>query len=913
MKPVDVVVPIHDAREVTVRCVESALRHLPSDARLVLADDASRDPELVRFLEDVAARDPRAELRRSERNLGFVGTCNAAMAAAGGRDVLLLNSDTVVTAGFLERLRACAYAAPDTGIVCPLSNNATILSVPRFCEDNAIPAGHTVDTFGELVARVSAQLRPEIVTGVGFCMYVRAEVLASIGLFDQENFGRGYGEENDFCERALAAGYRIRVADDAFVFHQGGASFGSETDERKRVGTEAMVRLHPDYFAKVARFIEANPLRAVQVGIELGLARRNVEAPALLVLVHAPLDRPAGGSEHHVRELLETLRLPRVVVAVPDPGGISISEVYDGDFAAALAFRFDLPRAPERFLKESAPIHDALVGICRAFGVGAVHVHHLLSWPLDVWRTFSSLGLPYVLTTHDFYTLCPSHNLVNSTTGRPCCLAGDPSDRERRECIEELFRNLALPLREPALAFRDAHCRAARPLLAAAHALVFPSRAAEAIFRAQAGALPAASRVIPHGYAATSLAPRPPRSGGRLQVAFLGEIAYKTKGADQILSLLRQCRSLDAAWHVFGNVGTFGYQSELERLDLGERLVLHGPYDRDAIRELLRRHEIDVAVFLPAAPETFSFTLSEALTAGVPVLVNRSGALPERVEESRAGVVVGGVEEAAAALARFAEHRDELAPLREAAERFRHRGLDEMAADYRRLYREILPEGRAVAPAALDDAKLLIELRRAGLASGPPIHERPRERAAWLRHPLVRRIAKRALPAGIRKLLRPTAFVLAGTVAASLTPRSVVQSFSLQAATAMSNLRPRKRLGGGTRYEAVGDDPTLVLPLEADPIASARVSAIEFDLLAHGPSGRSAQLFWIHEEGEHFSEEKSILVPLNPDGRWRTYTVEIPRTAKGEAWGAGTYVRALRFDPLDGPGVVALGSLRFLA
>ena len=104
MSPVDVIIPIHGAREFTIRCIESVLAHTPPSARVVLADDASRDPELVRFLDETAAREPHVELRRNERNLGFVGTCNAAMAAADGRDVLLLNSDTVVTAGYLERL-----------------------------------------------------------------------------------------------------------------------------------------------------------------------------------------------------------------------------------------------------------------------------------------------------------------------------------------------------------------------------------------------------------------------------------------------------------------------------------------------------------------------------------------------------------------------------------------------------------------------------------------------------------------------------------------------------------------------------------------------------------------------------------------------------------------------------------------
>jgi hypothetical protein len=92
----------------------------------------------------------------------------------------------------------------------------------------------------------------------------------------------------------------------------------------------------------------------------------------------------------------------------------------------------------------------------------------------------------------------------------------------------------------------------------------------------------------------------------------------------------------------------------------------------------------------------------------------------------------------------------------------------------------------------------------------------------------------------------------------------------------------------------------------------APVRTIEFDLLCESTNERHAQLFWTHAEGESFSEEKSIRVPLTGDGVWRTYSVDIVRSDKREAWSAGSQVRALRFDPMDGPGVVAVGTLRFL-
>ncbi|TMA33512.1 MAG: glycosyltransferase, partial [Deltaproteobacteria bacterium] len=125
---VDIVVPVYNAREDVTACVESVLRHARGDWRLVLVDDASTDPELAAYLDRVAESHPPVRLLRNAANLGFVRTANRGMRAAEGRDVLLLNSDTIVTAGFLERLQACVYADHRTGIVSPLSNNATICS-----------------------------------------------------------------------------------------------------------------------------------------------------------------------------------------------------------------------------------------------------------------------------------------------------------------------------------------------------------------------------------------------------------------------------------------------------------------------------------------------------------------------------------------------------------------------------------------------------------------------------------------------------------------------------------------------------------------------------------------------------------------------------------------------------------------
>src|SRR5262249_23520534 len=151
----------------------SVLQHGTGDFRVVVVDDASTDPVLVAWLDHLARTDERVLLLRNDANQGFVKSANRGMNADALRDVLLLNSDTEVPAGFLARLRAALRHTPETGIVSPLTNDGTILSVPQWMVANPLPDGLDLAAFDALVAGTSPCARPEIVTAHGFCMLMR--------------------------------------------------------------------------------------------------------------------------------------------------------------------------------------------------------------------------------------------------------------------------------------------------------------------------------------------------------------------------------------------------------------------------------------------------------------------------------------------------------------------------------------------------------------------------------------------------------------------------------------------------------------------------------------------------------------------------------------------------------------------
>ncbi len=216
-------VPVHNAFDEFQACIEAVLRNTRYPARIVVVDDASTDPRMLDLLDSLPGRG--VEVMRSTENRGFVETANDVFDSTTG-DVVLLNSDTLVPPGWLTRMVAAAIRQPKVATVTALSNNAGAFSAPEFGRRNDVPRWLTSDDVGRLIAQTSERIYPSGPTGNGFCMYFRRAALDEVGVFDAEAFPRGYGEENDFCMRSRAAGWKHLVDDSTYVMHDRSASFG---------------------------------------------------------------------------------------------------------------------------------------------------------------------------------------------------------------------------------------------------------------------------------------------------------------------------------------------------------------------------------------------------------------------------------------------------------------------------------------------------------------------------------------------------------------------------------------------------------------------------------------------------------------------------------------------------------------
>lgn len=322
MKPIDVVIPVYRGYEETRRCVESVLVARSSVQReIVVIDDASPEPAISGWLREIALAN-RITLIAHAPNRGFVVSVNEGMALHHDRDVVLLNSDTEVADGWLDRLAAHATRDATVATVTPFSTNATICSYPRTLVANAMPPGETTASLDRAFSSANPGRCAEIPTAVGFCMFIARRCLDRVGPFDVERYGAGYGEEVDFCMRAARAGFRHVVAADVFVRHVGEVSFGHSGAERRARAQDTVDALYPEFQRRLLTFIPTDPLRMLRRRADLERLRRR---PAEMRLApagrHLKLDWPRAGEEfalwmHPARDR-EALALVREALCSP--------------------------------------------------------------------------------------------------------------------------------------------------------------------------------------------------------------------------------------------------------------------------------------------------------------------------------------------------------------------------------------------------------------------------------------------------------------------------------------------------------------------------------------------------------------------------------------------------------------------
>lgn len=619
-KSVCIIIPVYNAFEATLACLESVVKYSPSSVKIIAIDDQSSMGSFAEYYKknhlDLGNSTPlNLVLLKNDKNLGFVGTCNRGMMLeSGSDDIILLNSDTVVTKDWISKLQFAAYRQANIATVTPLTNNGTICSVPNFIVDNVLPDFLTLDEYALLIENTSKRLYPIIPTCVGFCTYIKREVLEKVGYFDPV-FNKGYGEENDLSLRCQELGYVDILDDTTFIHHKGSLSFGDMKEQLSKDNTILIGERYPNYFAVVSEFCRTNPLSEIQERIQNELVKvyeQKHPKRILHVLHNGPFqeyNHGLGGTEMHVRELIRGL--PEfthwsLITRIGQPVNAYILCAHLGNTDKVIK----IPHEP-----------DWLKNIIHPDFFECIHIHHTMHFDRAELAELCSAHPNVLYSVHDYYSLCP-FIYMRTKTEKVCTGV---------ECITDC--NLS---EEQINSFRQG---SAKILGDAKQVMAFSESTKTVLNRIFGKEVPV--KVLPHGITLVN----PPQkreahsyevsSNSPLRVAFLSPLIYH-KGAVLIVEsskLEKLPNGKSVEWHLWS-------EADRSELPLDSRLVLHGRYDRATLGNALKEAKIDLIIIPSFCMETFSYTLTESWNVGLPVVVTPYGALKERVESSGAGWVL---------------------------------------------------------------------------------------------------------------------------------------------------------------------------------------------------------------------------------------------------------------------------------
>jgi glycosyltransferase involved in cell wall biosynthesis len=330
--------------------------------------------------------------------------------------------------------------------------------------------------------------------------------------------------------------------------------------------------------------------RALELARRVDLARLAASSrPAIVFVSHGW----GGGIRRHMNDLAALVRdRADVLYLEPANGSVKLSWPRDGE---AFAAWFRLPGDI-----------STLAGMLRGIGVARLHFHHVHGLPQSILDLPAELGVPYDCTLHDYFPICPQYHLSDAR-GRYC---GEPDRAGCATCLSHRQPQWPLDIDAWRGLFGD--------FLRGAERVIAPSRDVEVRIHRYFATLPIV--VWPHPEA-------PARSASPItRVVTLGNLSPE-KGLHVVAACARDAgvRGLPLAFRVLGATAQPLPQSP------AVPLTLHGSYDDEKLPTLLAAERADVLFFPAQVPETYSYTLSVALSTDTPIVASALGAFPERL------------------------------------------------------------------------------------------------------------------------------------------------------------------------------------------------------------------------------------------------------------------------------------------
>jgi GT2 family glycosyltransferase/glycosyltransferase involved in cell wall biosynthesis len=618
-----IVIPVYNAIDEVLECIDSVLLNteLDSSVDILILNDASPDKRVKRELGRYKNVD-RLTIKNGLFNIGYTRNANKGLAYAKGRDVVLLNSDTIVSPNWLRNLKLAAYSERSIGTVTAVSNNAGSFSVP-VSGTNVLPEGLTINQIGRSISASVACNYIHVPTGNGFCLYIKRALINDVGNFDKISFPKGYGEENDFCMRALSRGWANIVDPSTYIYHVRSASFKESKDALIKAGVAEVKRKFPEY---------EGAIKAIAQSIHFKDARQKTSELLTDLKPTSKLTKPkimfvistrTGGTPQTNKDLMIGIQdIYDCYVLASNGREIEIMQVVEGEYKEIETIKL------KEFVKfathKSAEYDDVLKNILVRYAIELLHIRHIAWHSLNLPHIAKSLSIPVINSFHDFYCVCPTVNLIDklgelhlfgvkSNGTNPLWNDETVYEMNERSLIHwhNIMRN----------AFSDCD------------AYVTTSQSTKTIIMQNYVVANSGNNfhVIPHGRDFDGFVSKVDelKPKNKLKILLPGNIS-PSKGKE----LVKQIKDLDVddqiEFHLLGNCD----------VDLLDYVINHGRYIRNEFQMKVKKIAPDIAAVLSIWPETYCHTLTESWASGIPVIGVSFGAVEERISKHGGGWLV---------------------------------------------------------------------------------------------------------------------------------------------------------------------------------------------------------------------------------------------------------------------------------
>lgn len=606
-KDVDVIIPVYNGYTYLDRLFSSVLK-TGLQMHMIIINDCSTDARINHFFGKFCKEHANVLYIENETNLGFVKSVNKALRFSK-HDVALVNTDVEVPSGWLERLMQPIFQDSNVASATPYTNCGTLCSFPEIGKDNRIFDDRSV-LYVDAVFRGVVPAYAQMPTGVGFCMGMSRRAVEKVGFLDEEHFSKGYGEENDWCQRAVKLGFKNVQVENLFVYHKHGGSFLSE--EKENLLKENMKNLnqkHPFYQRDVARYFEDDVNKAYRkYAFFMCLMQRNTHT--VVYFNHA---LGGGADDYMVKQKKKLLKDEQVKF-------IEFQyHAYQNIYQMEITYK-------DYCMKLYSDSFDDIYSNLRLTQIQEIFVNELVSYP-DVFFVLQKIlflkkefGLQLTMLLHDFFCICPTINLLLDQ-GVYCEM-----NCEYQDCLQH-NRYLYDAAYDDISEWR----RHWGEFLKNCDSILAFSEDSEKKIKNIYGNLPGL-RVVLHTTDKMLTVSKKYKFTETVNIAVLGVLG-RHKGLYVIKEMIAMIEKRNLPVNMIV-IGTCDEKFE------SSHCIVTGRYTREQLPGLMYLYDIDIIFIASIWPETFSYTAQEAMKMKMPVAVFDLGAPAERVKKYEKGIVI---------------------------------------------------------------------------------------------------------------------------------------------------------------------------------------------------------------------------------------------------------------------------------